>query len=70
MGVVRGSLRKGIYISKKSEKVYLASIQKDNEIILAGKKGKGAKRFDSIDDAYLFLDQNNLRKKYKVIRVR
>lgn len=62
-------LRKGFYISKRSEKVYLENI-KNNKLFYAKSKGKGAKRFRTRLDAYEYLDANSIDLNHKVIEVR
>lgn len=69
MSLVRGKLKKGYYISKRSEKVYICDIKK-GKLIYAKSKGKDSKRFKDLDSAYAFLKKHDLEKYHKVIHVR
>lgn len=69
MSLVRGQLKKGFYIRMKSEKVYLSEVKK-GKLIYSMRKGKGARKFRSLDEAYEYLDKYDLRKSHKVIEVR
>lgn len=69
MSLVRGQLKKGFYIRKKKEKVYVSSVNK-GKLVYGGKQGQGAIKFRDQESAYSFLTENKLEKVHKVIEVR